>query len=182
MIGYYYYTTKIRPYLTEPERSSYSFGFLTVLTIILFGFLVLRPIVSSSYNAYLELKSAASYNSALSEKMISLNQAKANFGIISSKLDQIEAAVPKGVSQPELIQELAADAGEAGATLNSTSFKDEDTFTMSLTGPTAGLTSLMEALEEGRVITLEGVQASLRQAETINLWDISVEGKAVYIQ
>ncbi len=182
MIGYYYYTTKIRPYLTETEKSSYSFGFLTALAVLMFGLFVLRPIITSSYDAYLELKSAVNYSSALSEKLTSLNQSKANFANISNRLGQIENAVPKGVSQPELIQELAADSGEAGATLHSTSFKDGDVFTMSLTGPTPSLTLLLEALEEGRVITLEEIQASLRQSENENLWDMSIEGEAVHIQ
>jgi len=182
MIGYYYYTTKIRPYLTEPEKASYASGLLILIAILIFALGVLRPLTLSSYNAYLEFQSAKVYDESLSEKLTALNQAKSNFAEISSQLTEIENTVPKGVSQPELIQELSQDAGQAGAVLHSISFRGAEFFTGVLTVPIPNLTPLMEKLEEGRLISLEELQASFQQIEGENLWSINVQGRVVNIE
>lgn len=182
MIGYNYYTTRIRPYLTEPEKSSHVSGLLILLAILIFALGVLRPVTISSYNAYLELQSAKDYDKSLSEKIVALNQAKVNFAEISSQLAEIENAVPKGISQPELIQELSQDSGQAGAVLHSISFRSAEVFIGVLTAPIPNLTPLMERLEEGRLISLEELQANFQQIEGENLWSINVQGRAINIE
>ena len=56
MLGYYYYASKIRPYLTEPQRASYTLLGFTALVLFLFGFFIYF-MTQSTLTARKELKS-----------------------------------------------------------------------------------------------------------------------------
>lgn len=187
MLGYYYYTSKIRPYLTEPEKSAYTAGSLTFLVIIFFGFLIFKPLLASTVKIYSELRAGNTYETALAEKLIALNQAEQSLSSITSQIDDLEEMVPQGSSQSDLIQELSEDAGQAGITLDTVSFEKPEGATNSIpfsffaTGPTESLTLLLEELKKGRLVSLEELRVTLRQDEKQGTWDITVKGGALFI-
>lgn len=187
MLGYYYYTSKIKPYLTEPEKSAYTLGSLTFLVIIFFGFLIFKPLLASTVKIYSELRAGSTYETALAEKLIALDQAKRSLASIANQIDNLEEVVPQGSSQSDLIQELSEDAGQAGVTLDTISFEKPEGATNSIpfnlfaTGPTESLTLLLEELEKGRLISLKELKATSRQDEKQGTWDITIKGGALFI-
>ncbi|NIT03746.1 hypothetical protein GTO10_02320 [Candidatus Saccharibacteria bacterium] len=188
MIGYYYYTTKVRPYLLEPERSSYTFGVLTLATVLFFGLLVIRPLASSTISAYGQLKSGSSYSATLTQKIIAIDQATVNFASVSSQLDRLESEIPKGTSQSTLITELSKDAGQSGATLTAVTFDTDPRdggdfldFNMSSSVPTKNLVVLLEELERDRLLNIQNIRTNLREDQGQSLWDATIQGRAPYI-
>jgi len=189
MLGYYYYTSKVKPYLSDPERASYTFAALTVLVLLLFGGLVLGPLISSTVRAYRELRAGEEYEAEAAEKIISLNQAKQNFSAVLPQLKELESNVPKGADQPRLIEELYEDAGAAGVTLDTASFPTDKQglkgtlrFVLYAHGSFSGIQDFLERLEEGRLITLESVQSSARTTDVQGIWNITVNGRALFIE
>lgn len=187
MLGYYYYTSKIRPYLTEPEKSAYTTGSFTFMIIIFFGFLIFKPLLASTMEIYSELRAGSTYETVLTEKLIALDQAERSLSSITSQMDSLEEVVPQGSSQPNLIQELSEDAGQAGVTLDTISFEKPEeatnliSFNFFATGPTESLTLLLEELEKGRLVSLKELKVTLRQDEKQRTWNIAIKGGALFI-
>lgn len=189
MLGYYYYASKVKPYLSEPVRASYTFAVLTALVLLLFGGLGLGPLVSSTAESYRELRAGREYETEAAEKIISLGQAKQNFTAVLPQLGELESSVPRGADQPRLIEELHQDAGAAGATLDTVNFPaDRQDLKGSLRlviyahGPFEGVQQFLENLESGRLITLENVQTTARTTEVQGIWNITINGRARFIE
>lgn len=186
MIGYYSYLAKIRPYFNQAEKTDYTLIFLTILTLALFGVLGLRPLLSSTFGAYSQLKEGKIYEATLVEKSIALEQAQHNLLSLSPQLDDLNEIVPKGTSQPDLLQELFQDAGEAGITLEAVNFHEgdgsgEESFDLSASGPTEGLTVFLEALEKGRLVAIDSLQTILQSEEGGDFWTVIIEGRSFFI-
>lgn len=189
MLGYYYYASKVRPYLSEPGRASYTFAVLTALALLLFGGLALGPLISSTAGAYRELRAGKEYEAAAAEKIVGLGQAKQNFSAVLPQLGELERSVPRGADQPRLIEELHQDAGAAGATLDTVNFPpDRQGLKGSLRlviyahGSFEGVQEFLENLESGRLIALESVQTAARTTEVQGIWNITINGRARFIE
>ena len=186
MLGYYYYASKIRPYLTEPQRASYTLLGFTALVLFLFGFFIYF-MTQSTLTARKELKDGRSYEAALAEKITALGQAKQNIAAVLPKLNRLEVNVPTTASQPQLVEELYGDAAFAGVTLTHISFPaDRENssaslrFNLNALGNYAGAQRFLARLEEGRLLTFERIQVTGRGSE--NLWDINVVGRALNLR
>ena len=189
MLGYYYYTSKVKPYLSDPERASYTFAVLTVLVLLFFGLLALGPLFSSTIRAFQELQAGEKYEAAAAEKIITLGQAKQNFTAVLPQLGELESNVPQGADQPRLITELYEDAGAAGVTLDTVNFPgDRESlrgtlrFTLYAHGSFEGVQVFLDNLEEGRLVTLENVQSTARTSDVEGTWSITINGRALFIE
>jgi len=186
MLGYYYYASKIRPYLTEPQRASYTLLGLTTLVLLLFGLFIFF-MTKATLTARQELIEGRSYESALAEKITSLGQAKQNIAAVLPQLNKLEVEVPTNAAQPQLVGELYADAAFAGVTLTHISFPKgrEDTgpslrFNLNALGSYTASQRFLAQLEDGRLLTFERIQVTGRGSE--NLWDINVVGRSLNLR
>ncbi|MEX1061577.1 MAG: hypothetical protein WEC39_00460 [Patescibacteria group bacterium] len=186
MLGYYYYTSKIRPYLTEPQRASYTLLGFTVLVLFLFGFFIFF-MTRETLVARQELKEGRSYEAALAEKITSLGQAKQNIAAVLPQLNKLEVNVPTTAAQPQLIGELYGDAASAGVTLTNISFptgrEDSATslrFNLNALGSYAAAQQFLAQLEDGRLLVFDRIQVTGRGTE--NLWDINVSGRTLHLR
>ncbi len=175
MIGYYYYLTKIRPYFTQSEKTDYTLLIFTILTVFFFGAFGIRPLISSTVRAYTQLKDGERYETQLADKIGAINQASANFFSSAESLGNLGGIVPEGPSQPQVIQELDRDAGTAGITLKSVSFRPPEggesgrvgthTFDFFATGSDTQLLPFLNELEKGQLLEIQALQTNLRFEE-----------------
>jgi hypothetical protein len=192
MIGYYYYLTKIRPYFTQTERADYTLLIFSLLTVLIFGFFGFRPLAAAALKAYNQIREGERYETELTEKIISLNQAGSSF-FSSTEISQLGAIIPEGHTQPQIIQALDNDAGSAGFLLKSVVFHPQEktvaageinsyVFDFFASGPEKSLIAFLKELEEGQLIQLELFQTSLRRQEGSTSLEIIGRGKAFYLQ
>lgn len=192
MIGYYYYLTKIRPYLTQSEKTDYTLLFLTLLTVLLFGAFGLRPLISSSVRAYSQLKDGERYETQLVEKIVAINQASANLSSAQDALGNLGGIMPEGPSQPQVIQELDQDAGAALVTLKSVVFHPQGeegpervgthTFDFFATGADTQLLSFLNELEKGQLLEIQALQTNLRSEEGGRTMEIIGRARSFFIR
>jgi len=161
---------------------------LSLLTLTLFGFFGLRPLLISTLSVYSQLRGGAAYEVALAAQIEALASAKKNFAGVEERLEEIEAAIPQGPSQPELIQELSLDAGRGGVDLRSVFFRGReeggeigsDIFDLAAEGEGEGLVPFLKELEEGRLIVIESLQAVLRREKGREFWGITIGGRSLF--
>ncbi len=192
MVGYYYYLTKIRPYFTQSERADYSLLTLTLITILIFGVLGLRPLISSTASAYAQLQQGKEYEAVLTEKILAVNQAATNFFSASNEIEQLSGIVPEGPSQPQVIQELDRDAGTAATILKSISFHPQEEkqtgavgsyiFDLFATGTEGQLLPFLKELEKGQLLELQSLQTSLRFEQGGATLEVVARAKAFFIR
>src|SRR3990167_298670 len=175
MIGYYYYLTKIRPYFTQTEKTDYTLIAFSLLTVLVFGFLGIRPLAAAALKAYAQLREGERYENELTEKIIALNQAGNSF-FSSAEVSQLGTIIPEGHTQPQIIQALDNDAVSAGFQLKSVVFRPQEktvspgetnfyVFDFFASGPQKSLVAFIKELEKGQLIQIEFFQASLRSEE-----------------
>lgn len=198
MIGYYYYLTKIRPYFNQSQKADYTLLLFSLFTVLIFGIFGLRPLIAATVNAYRQLSEGERYETQLTEKILALNQAAANF-FSSPEIERLGAIVPEGRAQPQIIQALDRDAAAGGVTLRSVVFRPQEngepnlpddsleseinfyTFEFFGTGPEKSLTSFLAELQEGQLIQLEFLQATRQLEEGDHSLEMAGRGKAFYI-
>jgi hypothetical protein len=191
MIGYYYYLTKIRPYFTQTEKADYTLILFTLLTILVFGVLSLRPLAAATLRAYTQLREGERYETELTEKILSLDRAGTVF-FSSPEIAQLGAIIPEGHTQPQIIQALDNDARKAGFQLKSVIFRPQKqdptsgevgsyVFDFFASGPRGSLITLLRELENGQLIQLDLLQTSLRLGEGGATLEVVGRGKAFYI-
>ena len=188
MLGYYYYTTKVRRYLVEEERASYTFAITTFLVIAAFAVLLFGPLLASTINAYNQLKRGEEYETEITEKIVALGEAKRNFTQIVPQLGTLEKDVPKGTSQSSLVEDLYSDANQSQTIVTSIQFpQTEDEaigqtlFTLYATTFEETFETFLENLEKGRLLSIVTLQASTRDDEGQTLWDVTLNAEALYI-
>ena len=192
MIGYYYYLTKIRPYFTQTEKADYTLILFTLLTILVFGVLGLRPLAAATLRAYTQLREGERYETELTEKIVALNQAGTVF-FSAPEIAQLGEIIPEGHTQPQIIQALDNDARTAGFQLRSVTFStpkqsavsgevDSYVFNFLALGPQRSLVTLLKELEDGQLIQLDLLQTSLRLGERSTSLEVLGHGKAFYIK
>jgi len=175
MIDRFSITRLIVFYLTQEAKKDYTILFLSFLSLLLFGFWGIGPLFSNITSLHSELKSGKAYETALTEKIIALNQGKENLTRITNKMEAINDAIPDDPSQAELIEELSIDGGGAGFSFTSIFFKGREaedginyeSFECSLKGSPAGLIRLLEEITEGRLIMIKSVHYSQQTEEEI---------------
>ena len=192
MIGYYYYLTKIRPYFTQTERADYTLILFSLLTVLVFGVLGLRPLAAATLRGYTQLQEGERYETELTEKIISLNQAGTSF-FSSLEISQLGAIVPEGHTQPQILQALDNDAATAGMTMKGVVFRPQEQvppigeigfyiFDFFASGPDDSLPTFLTELERGQLVQLELLQTSLRLEEGGAELEVSGRGKAFYLR
>lgn len=198
MIGYYYYLTKIRPYFNQTQKADYTLLLFSLFTFLVFGIFGLRPLIAATVNAYRQLSEGERYETQLTEKILSLNQAAANL-FSSPEIEQLGGIVPEGRAQPQIIKALDRDAAAGGVTLRSVVFHPQEngtpvlpngspeskisfyTFDFFGTGPEKSLTSFLVELQEGQLIQLEFLQTTRQIEEGSASLEMAGRGKAFYI-
>ena len=191
MVGYYYYLTKIRPYFTQTEKTDYTLMLLSLLTILVFGILGLRPLAAATLNAYRQLQEGERYETQLTEKILSLNQAAATF-FSSPEVEQLGGIIPEGHPQPQILQALDRDAGAAEVTIRSIVFRPQEqepivgeigsyTLDFFAAGPQESLVNFLQELEKGQLFQLESLQTALKFEEGGASLEIVGRGKAFYL-
>ncbi|KRT67779.1 MAG: hypothetical protein XU08_C0001G0189 [candidate division WWE3 bacterium CSP1-7] len=192
MIGYYYYLTKIRPYFTQTEKTDYTLIAFSLLTVLVFGFLGIRPLAAAALKAYAQLREGERYENELTEKIIALNQAGNSF-FSSAEVSQLGTIIPEGHTQPQIIQALDNDAVSAGFQLKSVVFRPQEktvsqreinfyVFDFFASGPQKSLVAFIKELEKGQLIQIEFFQTSLRREEGGTSLEVVGRGKAFYLQ
>lgn len=192
MVGYYYYLTKIRPYFTQPEKSDHTLILFSLVTVLVFGILGLRPLAAATLKAYTQLREGERYETELTGKILALNQAEATF-FSSLEISQLGAITPEGHTQPQILQALDNDAAAAGMTLKGVIFRPQEQvpaageidfyiFDFFASGSESSLTAFLKELGEGQLIQLELLQTSLHLEEGGAALEISGRGKAFYLR
>ncbi|MEX0888131.1 MAG: hypothetical protein WD940_00630 [Patescibacteria group bacterium] len=192
MVGYYYYLTKIRPYFTQTEKADYTLILFSILTVLVFGLLGIRPLAAATIRAHGQLQEGERYENELTEKILSLNQAGTVF-FSSLEISQLGAIVPEGHTQSQIIQALDNDVAAAGMTLRGVVFRPQEqtpasgeigfyVFDFFAEGPDDSLPAFLTELGRGQLIQLELLQTSLRLEEGGTELEVSGRGKAFYLQ
>ncbi|MDP1710570.1 MAG: hypothetical protein Q8L46_01365 [candidate division WWE3 bacterium] len=198
MIGYYYYLTKIRPYFTQTEKADYTLLLFSLFTVLIFGVFGLRPLTIATANAYRQLSEGERYETQLTEKILSLNQAAATF-FSSPEIEQLGGIVPDGHTQPQIIQALDRDAAAAGVILRSLVFHPQESGTQDLpdgsqegkisfytfdffaTGPEKSLSAFLQELEKDQLLQLESLQTTRQLEEGGASLEMVGRGKAFFL-
>lgn len=180
----------IAPYFTQEAKKDYVVLFLTVLTLLFFGLWGIGPLFLNITPLLSELKSGEAYETALTEKIVALNQGKESLAKITEKMEVLNNAVPNAPSQAEFIEELSIDGGRAGFSFTSILFKGREAgngishegFECSLKGSSTGLIRLLEEVAKGRLVMIESLQYSRGAAETEDILEATLRGKSFYYE
>lgn len=183
-------TRLITPYLTQEAKKDYAVLFLTALSLLFFGIWGIGPLLSNIASLHSELKSGEAYETALTEKIVALNQGKENLARITEKMEALNNAIPDDPSQAELIEELSIDGGRARFSFTSILFKGREagnginyeSFECSLKGSSTGFIRLLEEIIKGRLVMIESLQYSQGTAETEDILEVMLRGKSFYYQ
>lgn len=178
-----------RQFFFAPEKRDFTFLYLSALLIAIFLLFEVGPLASSLFATYNEVRSGQAYESALTQKIGAIDQAKKNYDQIASQLPEIEVAIPTGYSQPKLLNELSLDAGRSGVTITSIFFKEKKTtgrieaesFSLTVSGGEGQIEEFFRALEKGRLIQFDKIQSARKIGEGREGFLATIEGKAFSI-
>lgn len=176
MIGYKYYHRRIRPYFYAPQKKPYTFLGMTLLSLVIFGALAIRPSLATIFRLTQEVKEARAASGILEQKINDLSQAQINYQLFKKDLSLVDEALPAEADVPYLLEQLALVAGNHNILLRETKFEAvaEDAelgvnvlpFTVKVEGTLSDVEKLVAELEEGvRQIDFEKVKIAEGGAE-----------------
>lgn len=106
--GYRYYHRYVLPLISEEDKKAYAILTLSLLALIVFGGLAIRPALITLFGLRRELKEGRQLYEQLEDKINNINVASHNLRQLQEQLSLTEQALPDGPHTPELLSTISA--------------------------------------------------------------------------
>ncbi|MCG2685934.1 type 4a pilus biogenesis protein PilO [Candidatus Parcubacteria bacterium] len=115
----YKYLRSIRPYLTQPEKKVYTIVGMTLLSLLIFIPLAIRPTLITLSRLLKEIEDGQTALAQLDTKIAALSQAQTNYRQLEPDRNLLKSALPDAPTVDELLEDLALTAGRHRLSLES---------------------------------------------------------------
>jgi len=115
----YKYLRRVRPYLTQPEKKVYTIVGMTLLALLVFIPLAIRPTLTTLSRLLKEIEDGQTALVKLDTKIAALSQAQTNYRQLEPDQNLLESALPDTATVDELLEDLALTAGRHHLSLES---------------------------------------------------------------
>lgn len=117
----YRYRQYVAPFLRDPKKRAYSLLGMTLVALIIFGALAIRPALTTVISLRKQVVDLRETDQLLNEKIIALTTAQGTYKTAKQNLYLLDVALPNEPEIPEIVDKLNAIAGKSKINLKSLS-------------------------------------------------------------